>query len=101
LARRSLLVSAGALLLYGAWAVFANRAHGGTVALRAGLTQGLVSFLTTLTLATLMEAVHKRLRPGAQAILGTVAAATALAAGFGIALHLAMGTPEILRSLAP
>lgn len=89
-----------AVLLYGGWAAFANHAHGAAAALRAGLTQGVSSGITTLLIGAIIEALHAALPPRRRALVATLVAASHTAL-LHVALHLAAGTPEILRTVLP
>ena len=88
-------------LFYGGWGVFANSAHGAAIAVRAGCAQGAMSFVVTLTGVTLMRRLYGRsghpLTRGARAALGALAVIYSLIVG----VHLLVGTPEILLTLAP
>lgn len=107
LARRALRLMDGltgatlGALFYGSWGVYANSAHGLGIALLSGAAQGVMSFVVTLSGVTLMRSLygtigHPLLR-AARAVLG----ALALIYGLIIAVHLWLGTPEILLTLAP
>lgn len=98
--RVALLVVAAAVI-YGSWAAFANLRHGSAAALRAGLTQGASSGTTTLVIGSILEALHATLPPRRyRALLATVIAAS-ITAMMHVGLHLATGTPEILRAVLP
>ncbi len=99
-ARVSLTVLAAAAL-YGGWAAWANRAHGVDMALRAGLTQGASSAVSTLIIGTLLEAVHAALPPRRHRALVATLVAASVTAVMHVCVHLTMGTPEILRAVLP
>jgi hypothetical protein len=99
--RRSMIMAAIAFLAYGAWAAYANWDHGAAAYVPSALTQGVISFLVTAFLTLGMEAVFRRMRPG-WARFGV----TALGPQTGVAIatataHYAVGTPEILTTMAP
>lgn len=98
---RGVLMAIGAGCLYGAWALWANLAHGQAVGWRAAGTQFFVSFVVTLVITTLMEWVHARLSSSARRVWGAIAAAVGVSGTFTVALHFASGTPEILNTVAP
>lgn len=65
--QRSLLGAFSAFFVYGAWAFFINHHHGYDVGMKAALTQGSYSFVVTLVLSLLMEALFANLsRPYAK-----------------------------------
>jgi peptidoglycan/LPS O-acetylase OafA/YrhL len=99
-ARRVALLGAAAFLAYGSWAAFANRAHGADAALRAFVVQGCSSAFVTSTIAAVIEWAHARLpRTRASALLA-VSFGALFATAFHCGLHLVMGTPELLRTVA-
>lgn len=96
--RSNALHLAVAFLGMGAWAVFANRAHGGEAWL-AGLVQGALSATINLFLKRMTEAVSARASG-----LWRLALPPVLAVGASLAIlttvhHLA-GTPEIATTIA-
>ena len=88
-------------LFYGGWGVWANSAHGMAIAWRSGLAQGVMSFIVTLTGVTLMKWLFGMAGPlwlrGAVSIVGSLL----LIYGGIVGVHLGLGTPEILLTLAP
>lgn len=97
-------LTAGAVLLYGAIAAFANRAHGVGPMQRAALVQGLSCGVTTFGLSTLIDGgVAWMRRSGFQQRTGGALVALS-AATLGCALHVAAnvwaGTPELLSTVA-
>jgi hypothetical protein len=89
-----------AFALYGAWAAFANRAHGLGAALRAGAVQGCSSAFVTATVAGVIEWAHAKLpRTRASAALA-VSIGVLFASAFHTTLHLVLGTPEVLRTVS-
>jgi hypothetical protein len=99
--RRSLLIAAGSFVAYGSWAAFANWAHGPRVYVVSGLTQASISFVVTATLALGMEAVFRRLRSGLLRFVVTALGPQSAVAALTAAAHWAVGTPEILMTMAP
>ncbi len=99
--RRVVFFAASAFLLYGGWGVIANLHHGRSKSLSAGLTQGLLSLVSTAILTSAMETVFRRLSPGVvrfvAAGLGPVTAALLLMA----VVHFFTGTPEIVATMLP
>jgi hypothetical protein len=98
---RACVTAVVAALVYGAWAGFSNREHGIGVALEAGLVQGALSFLSTMTFVLVLEALF---RLGGGAVQGFL-----LAAGGTISLMIAVmttahrmaGTPNLVTTIAP
>jgi hypothetical protein len=98
---RGLALAIGAGCMYGAWALWANSAHGAAAGWRAAGTQFLVSFVVTLTITAVMEQVHASLSSRLRRLVGAVAASVGVTVIFTIALHYASGTPEILATVVP
>ncbi len=61
LAGRSAVHVAGAVVVMGGWAAFANRAHGAAAMLTAAVVQAAASAAVTYTLKTSLEAMARRL----------------------------------------
>ena len=98
---RSLLLAVGAFLLYGSWAFVANVSHGAGDALQAFVTQGVLSFVSTLTITIIMEWAFRRgTRPAGRFAASVVAGCLPMYV-LTIGLHAALGTPELLRTVAP
>ncbi|MBL8346887.1 MAG: hypothetical protein JNN03_15715 [Rubrivivax sp.] len=101
---RVLWLTAGAVLLYGALAAFANRAHGDAAMLRSALVQGLSCGVTTFGLSTLIDrgiAWQVRRRwPRRSSGAFAALAAMALGAGLHVAANLWAGTPELVATVA-
>lgn len=87
-------------MTYGAWAGFANRAHGVEPALRAALAQGCSSAFATATVAAVIERIHARLPPTRASALLAVSCGALFASAFHVGLHLALRTPELLSTVA-
>lgn len=99
--RRVVFFAGSAFFLFGGWGVLANMQHGTGKSLSAGLTQGLLSLVSTAILTTAMEALFRRLSPGAARFiatgLGPITAAQLLMA----VAHFFTGTPEIMATMLP
>lgn len=98
---RPILVALAAGALYGSWAAFVNCGAGVVMALRAGVTQAVLSTITTLMLALVLERLFRWSRTAIRgfwvASLGTAGlAATAVAI-----VHAVAGTPHIAVTIAP
>jgi|SRR6185369_12063180 len=99
--RRALLVGLGACLLFGSWALFANRAHPVSDMARAGLAQGSFSFLSSAFSVLLLEYLYGLGRtPRRKVLLGAVGtpAIILLTMTGG---HLIAGTPNVVATLLP
>lgn len=98
---RALLTAIVAGFLYGGWAVLSNWAHPLAIALRAGAVQFGLSFLSTLTLILLLEALFRLGKTPTHgfwfAVIGTNACVIPL---MGSA-HWLNGTPNIMTTIAP
>jgi hypothetical protein len=88
-------------VLYGSWAVTANGSHGCARALRAGLTQAMLTFTLTLVVTALMEVLHRLPRRPASRVAAAASGAFALATTCSLSVHTLLGTPEILRTAGP
>lgn len=99
LMRSTALHVAFAVVVMGAWAAFANRAHGPSAMALAFAAQGILSGLITLCLKRGLEGAHARL-PAPWASLLPPAATTILIGCLLTSAHLLAGTPEILRTIA-
>ena len=94
-------MAAGAGVLYGGWAVIVNWPHGLDAVIRAGAVQVAYSVTTTAVMSSIMEAVFVRLPPGALRVWGTAASASGLGMIVLIAVHVLVGTPELLWTVLP
>jgi hypothetical protein len=95
------VTATAAALLYGSWAGFSNHEHGIWVALEAGLVQGALSFLSTMTLVLVLEALF---RLGGSALEGFLLAAggtISLMIAVMTAVHWMAGTPNPVTTIAP
>lgn len=96
--RSPALHMAVAFLGMGAWAVFANRAHG-SGAWQAGAVQGALSATITLFLKRMIETVSARASGMWRLVLPPVIAGAASVAIL-TAVHRLAGTPEIGATIA-
>lgn len=95
----SLVHVAGAFLLMGGWAVFANRMHAMPAPLVAGVVQGVLSGCITYGLKRAIEALARRFEGIAALVVPPlVAAAVSLVALTTI--HWLSRTPEIAATIA-
>jgi mannose/fructose/N-acetylgalactosamine-specific phosphotransferase system component IIC len=98
LARASATHVAVAFLAMGAWALYANRAHGAAAILPA-LAQGTLSGAITFVLKRVLEWLAARLAGWRALVLPPIATASAILATL-IAVHRLIGTPEIAATIA-
>ena len=98
---RGLALAIGAGCMYGAWALWANSAHGAAAGWRAAGTQFVVSFVVTLAITTVMEQVHASLPSPLRRVAGAIAASVGVTVILTLSLHYASGTPEILATVVP
>jgi hypothetical protein len=99
--RRALLVGIGAFVLFGGWALFANREHATAAMIRAALAQGSFSFCSSTLSVLLLEYLYGIGRtPAQQVVLGAVGtpAIILLAMTGG---HLIARTPNLVATLLP
>jgi hypothetical protein len=85
-------------LAYGLWGAAVNFEHGLGTALRVGIGQGTCSFLVTLLLSRLLEAL---LRWSGGIIWIACALGLVALHGGSLIVHLAIATPELAISMAP
>lgn len=89
-------------LSYGAWTFVVNVSSGGYfIALRSGLVHAVMSFSITYGSVMLMRAVFKRAATPLQGAILAVMTALCLTYLLLISVHLYIGTPHILWTLAP
>ncbi len=94
-------LTVAALVLYGGWAAFANHAHGTAAAARAFVVQGLSSATTTVLIGGLVELLARRLGSTRRAATAAALSAATVTACFHAAVNRVLGTPELLRTIAP
>ena len=98
---RAAVTGVGALVLYGGWAWWANAGHGAQSAAWAAATQGLVSGSITFGITVLMEGLARRSRHRLGRFAMAAGGGMGVSATYAIGMHWLMGTPEIVRTLAP
>lgn len=98
LIRASATHVAFAFLAMGAWALFANRAHGAAAWMPA-LAQGALSGAITFVLKRVLEALAARLA-GPLAYVAPPLTTASVILGLLVGVHLAIGTPEIAATIA-
>ena len=99
--RRALIVGCGAFLLFGGWALIANRAHPATAMARAALAQGSLSFVSTTFSVLLLESLYGLGRtPGRKLVLAGIGTPAIILVTMTV-VHALAGTPSILVTLLP
>ncbi|MBP87033.1 MAG: hypothetical protein CMJ64_10010 [Planctomycetaceae bacterium] len=93
--------SVSAFLTFGGWAVFANLHQGLHKSLPAGLTQGLLSLVSTAILTSTMETVFARLSPGVARFMATGLGPTTATLLLMAIVHFVTGTSEIVATMLP
>ena len=99
--RRSAVMAAGAFVLYGGWAAYANRAYGLATAFKAAVTQGAISFLVTLFMTLILEFIFHSIGPKFLRFIVTAVGTQTVVAVMTFTVHYIVGTPEILVTMAP
>lgn len=92
------LHSVSGFLVMGGWAVFANRHHGVSQALLAGVVQGAITAVITLLLKRIVEEVFVRTSGWVRFVLPAVLAFLVSVVVLTV-LHKMAGTPELLMTL--
>ena len=90
-----------AFAIWGTWAFFANAGHGYMPAIVAGLAQGLQSALSTFFGTAFIEWLYSKLKQRRYAVVVITAVSTSSSFVFMFSVHYALGTPEILLTIAP
>lgn len=99
--KRAVIVGCGAFLLFGAWALIANRAHPLPDMARAALTQGALSFTSTAFSVLLLEYLYGLGRtPGRKLVLAAVGTPAVILVTMTV-VHALAGTPRIAVTLLP
>ncbi len=83
--------------MYGSWAYFANMAHGEAVAMRGGLVQGGYSLVLTFVMSLVTEFLYAKI----DKVGVTVAVVSIILFISAFTIHMLVGTPEILMTIAP
>lgn len=98
------IVSAGiGFVFYGGWAVLVNFMHGKDSAFKAGLVQGLYSFVLTFFMTILLEATYQRvfdlLANARTAVAITVIFSCSIVFTGSWYINYLSGTPEIFKTV--
>jgi hypothetical protein len=87
------------MAVMGGWAAVANRAHGASAALTAGLAQAAASAIVTYTLKTALETMARRLR-GRLAVFVPPTVTCCVVLALLVAAHRLAGTRELWSTIA-
>jgi hypothetical protein len=99
LARSGAVHGTVAFLAMGAWAAYANRAHGLEAMALAGAVQGAISCVITLILKRSLEAMFARLG-GPAAVIVPPLVTMAVVLAVLLTIHRLAGTPEVWATIA-
>lgn len=94
---RSLFSALAGFIAFGAWAWFVNREYGPEVGVKAWWTQGSYSFVLTLIMTLIMEAVFKR----SKSVVKTAVPVCLGVYATSWSVNWLAGTPDILQTIAP
>ena len=101
LLKRVIISGTIAFLAYGAWATYANDQYGIWIAIRSGFTQGLLSLFVTVTMTFTVEKTFMWTKNAKFQWLLTAFGPLSLLLGLMALVHWIIGTPEILKTIAP
>jgi hypothetical protein len=99
--KRAIIVGCGAALLFGTWALIANRAHPAAEMARAAFTQGILSFTSTTCAVLLLEYLYRLGSTPARKLLLAVTGTPAVVFVTMAGVHALAGTPNIAITLLP
>lgn len=102
LAQRSLLPSLAGFMFYGSWAFIINFSHGWLIGLKSAAVQGSYSFLITLFMTLMIEAMfrffRKKVSTWLASALTIIGSCTPVFIGSWL-VNVAAGTPEIFKTV--
>ena len=99
--RRSALMAAGAFVVYGGWAAYANHSYGLVTSLVSGVTQGTISFLVTAFMTLILETIFHSIGSKVLRFVVTALGAQAMVACATFTVHYIVGTPKIIVTMTP
>lgn len=98
---RAILVGVAAFLLFGGWALIANRAHPLPAMTRAALAQGMMSFVSSTCSVLLLEYLYGLGRtPRQKLVLGAIGTPAIILAALTVG-HIVARTPNVVATLLP
>ena len=98
---RSFISALTGFIFYGGWAYFVHYDYGHIVALKAFITQGLVSFTITLVLTQSMELLYKKFSSPKVGFWVTAVTISVLVVLFSMTINTIVGTPEVFMTILP
>lgn len=99
--RRAIIVGIAAFLLFGGWALVANREHSTRDMVRAAVAQGCFSFISSTSSVLLLEYLYGLGRtPVQRLVLGAVGTPCIILLAMTTG-HLIAGTPNVVMTLLP
>jgi hypothetical protein len=98
---RSLVLAVLGGLSYGAWAAYANAEHGVDAAVRAGVTQGALSFATTFGITVVGDSALRWFRRGAAQLAAVIVTTPAMMGAALTTIHTWSGTPDVVETILP
>ena len=90
-----------AACIYGGWAAYVNLEHSASVALRAGLGQGIYAFMSTLLVTEMAKRAFRFFGCGYKAILFSFIATFLLMLAIPCIVHAWLMTPDTLEAILP
>ena len=98
---RSLIAALLGFLFYGGWAYFVQMGYGKTVAFKAFLTQGGISFGLTLVLTHFMETIFDIFESKRISFWVTAIGTSLMVVFISSTINFLAGTPEIIMTILP
>ncbi len=90
-----------AFILWGGWGYYVNSNHSNFTGLTSGLTQGIISFVLTLSVVYLVTYFYNRIPQKVLRISFPPIAAIMCFSGVSASVHYFADTPHILISMSP
>lgn len=100
-ARYNLVSALVAFVTWGSWAYYINHDHGWQRGLISGFAQGALSFCMTLVVVRIVTYLYHRLPRVALREWVAAGLTTAVAASCLAVVHYLVGTPNIIKTIAP
>lgn len=89
------------MVVFGAWAVYANFEHGAHAWQMAGTVQGVYAFFSTLTVTVIAQWTYTECGRGVLGILVGFCASFAVMLAIPLTIHNLVRTPDILQTILP
>ena len=97
----AILSALAAMLIYGAWAAYANFEHGRHAWIMAAIVQGVYAFISTLSVTACAQWIYVKLGQGAKGVAIGFSISFALMVAIPIGVHSWAGTPDIFQTILP